>query len=67
MEESFGFTRKVLVPSHVGEWKDGSVVEAVSLGSIEQFDAVWIGIKKMVVNNYDALKRSLVGRFFFWG
>ena len=64
VEESKATSKKVLVPSGIGNKKEGSIVEAMPFGSFEQCNAMWIEIEKEVINkNEEAFNRSLVGRW----
>lgn len=63
MEKSKAISKKVLVCIGNGEGKDGLVVGAMSFGSFEPCNVVWIEIKKETINkNEEALNMSLVGR-----
>ena len=63
VEESFASYRKMLVHSEGGERKENLIADAVSFGSTEQWNVVWIEIKKELFDkNEEDLKRILVRR-----
>lgn len=63
VEESFASYRKMLVHSEGGERKENLIADAVSFGSTEQWNVVWIEIEKELFDkNEEDLKRILVRR-----